>query len=230
MKRFVFLCVLLAGAAFAAETNLGNLGNGGVTLPGQFPGTDDVITSQPFSFENLQNGLGFQNGSGYTWMLADDITPAGDTPITDIEIWDCYSGSQMTGLKVQIRADGGSRPTGDPLYSYETTNITHTTTGLFAWGSYELFDVVATIDPANAYSPTPGTKVWFCLQATGCSSTAYWCACYQTWGDMCYWSQDNGSNWTSSLDQWATAYDTYMILEGEAALTTDTWAGIKSSF
>ena len=45
MKRFVFLCVLLAGAAFAAETNLGNLGNGGVTLPGQFPGTDDVITS-----------------------------------------------------------------------------------------------------------------------------------------------------------------------------------------
>lgn len=158
MKRFVFLCVLLAGAAFAAETNLGNLGNGGVTLPGQFPGTDDVITSQPFSFENLQNGLGFQNGSGYTWMLADDITPAGDTPITDIEIWDCYSGSQMTGLKVQIRADGGSRPTGDPLYSYETTNITHTTTGLFAWGSYELFDVVATIDPANAYSPTPAPR------------------------------------------------------------------------
>ncbi len=226
MKRFVFLCVLSAGAAFAAETSLGNLGNGAVTLPGQFPGTDDVITSQPFSFENLRNGLGFQD----TWMLADDITPAGDARITSIEIWDCYGGSQMTGLKVQIRADGGSGPTGDPLYSYETTDITHTTTGLFAWGSFEIFDVVATIDHASAYSPTPGTKVWFCLQATGCSSIAYCCACYQTWGDMCYFSEDNGANWRSSEGEWGNAYEMFMILEGEAALTTDTWAGIKSSF
>lgn len=220
----------MASAAFAAQSDLGDLGNNSESaiVPGHFPGTDDVITSQPFDYAALQNGVGFSSGN--SWVMADDITPAGDAQITDIEIWDCYNGTQMTGLKVEIRADGGSQPTGAALYSFETTAITHTTTGLYAWGSYELIDVVATIDAASAYTPTPGTKVWFCLQATGCSGYAYWCACNQTWGDMSWFSTDNGASWTSSEYNWGAAYEQYMILEGESALTADTWAGIKSSF
>lgn len=229
MKRMLFLCALMAGAAFAAQSDLGDLGNGSgsTIIPGHFPGTDDVITSQPFAFENLQNGVAFSTSNN--WMMADDITPAGDAQITDIEIWDCYAGPQMTELKVEIRADGGSQPTGAAIYSFSTTAITHTTTGLYAWGSYELFDVVATIDAASAYTPTPGTKVWFCLQATS-SSAAYWLCTFQTWGDMSYFSGDNGATWSSSQAEWGYAYEQYMILEGESALTADTWAGIKSSF
>ncbi len=47
MKRMVFLCALMASAAFAAQSDLGDLGNNSESaiVPGHFPGTDDVITS-----------------------------------------------------------------------------------------------------------------------------------------------------------------------------------------
>jgi hypothetical protein len=199
MKHLFFSCALMAaGVAF---------------------GTDEVIVSQPFDFENMVNAL---TCSGL-YMLADDMTPSGYTPLGIIEFWPLYTGSPVTTWKFQVRNDSASRPGSAVLWTADVTNITNTATGLYGWG-YQVYDCVATPTPGQLYHPVPATKVWFCLQSQG-GSTAYVAAANQTWTDPCCQSPDNGSSWV------ITWYEVFMIITGTPdELESDTWGSIKNTF
>lgn len=227
MRSVGLLLAVLAGAAFAAQSDLGHIGPVGSTgTPGHFPGTDDVITSQPFDYANLTNGLGVAGASG--WMLADDITPISDLPIGSVELWMIYGTAQAATIRFEVFADNSGSPTGAYLYQNDCTNLVHTNTGLYSWG-YALWYTLATIDESAMYSPVGGTTVWFALQTYNNSGYDYWLARNQYWAAMSYWSQDNGGSWISSQAEWGTAYEQFFILNsGVGALQSDTWAGIKA--
>jgi hypothetical protein len=227
MKKVLLACVLMAGAAFAAQSELGDISHGVIPVPGDgFPGTDDVIVSQPFAYASLQNGLGFSSGN--SWMLADDITPVADTPIGSMELWTIYAGGNPTTIHIEARNDAAG-PGSTVLYTNDCTALVTTSTGLYQWG-YLLMNTVATIDAAAEYHPVGGTKIWWALQTAGSAGPDYWLAAGQLWADQVYFSQDNGSSWVSSTSAWGAPYESFMILNSGVGLSADTWAGIKTSF
>jgi hypothetical protein len=199
MKHLFFSCTLVAvGVAF---------------------GTDEVIVSQPFVFENMVNAL---TCSGL-YMVADDITPSGDTPLGVIEYWSLYIGSPSTTWMFQARSDSASRPGSTVLWTAEVANIAHVATGLYGWG-YQVYDCIAAPTSGQLYHPVPATRIWFCFQSQG-GSTAFIAVANQTWTDPCCQSPDNGTFWGPTM------YEVFMVISGTPdALESNTWGSIKSTF
>lgn len=228
MKYPVALCVILVGVAFGMETDLGHRGpypDPSISQIG-FPSTDDAIVSQPFLFRNMTNALACNASSSY--MIADDATPAGSMPLGIFQFCALYTGSVATTWKIQAR-NHAAGPGTTVLWTAEIGNVVNTATSLYAWG-YPLFACVATPTTGQLYSPVAGTKIWLCFQSLNGSAMTYFCAANQTWADQCFFSQNNGSTWTSSTAQWGVAYELTMIVSTPVALEHDTWGSIKSTF
>lgn len=225
MKYLLVLCVLLAGVAFGAESELGYVAphTQGAFI-GHFPSTDDVIVSQPYNFAGMTNGLGCNASS--SWMIADDATPSSSALMGVFEWWALYTGSAATTWKLDIR-NNGTGPGTTVLWTQNLT-VVNTSTGLYGWG-YLVYNCDANaVSPY--YAPVAGTKIWLCYQSSNGSATTYFCAANQTWADQCYFSQNNGTSWTSSTGSWGTAYELFMIVTTPTALERDTWGAIKSTF
>jgi len=219
MRCFVVLSLVIAGFAFAA-TDLGHI-NGEAIAP-VVAGADEIC-SQPFDYATLTNGVGFAGAN--SWMMADDFTCADGGYIDLIEIWAIYGGGNASSINIELRSDGGAGP-GAVVSSHISTSCTHENTGLSQWGYplwYTQIDV-ENIDFAGA------TKYWLAMQTTGTPGPDYWLAANQTWADMCYFSDDNGASWRSSLSEWGVAYEQFMILTGTTSLARDTWGSIKVLF
>lgn len=219
MRFVAMLSLVLAGFAFA-NTDLGHID--AETITPEIAG-DDVFCSQVFNYGTLANGLGFSSPN--SWMLSDDFTFAQDGYIDFIQIWAIYASSNATGFNIQLRADGGAGP-GSIVSSHTSTAVSHANTGYTQWG-YSLWYTEITV---GDIAFTGGTKFWLAMQTTGGAGAHYWLACNQTWADMTYFSQDNGSSWQSSQQAWGTPYEQFMILSGYVSLTRDSWGSIKSLF
>jgi len=218
MKFVSMLLLVIAGFAFA-NTQLGHINAEPITP--EIAG-DDIICSQPFAYGALSNGLGFSSAN--SWMIADDFTYANTGYIDFIEIWAIYATSAATGFNIQLRANATGP--GAIVSSHTSTAVNHTNTGLSQWG-YALWYTEITTPQIDF---TGGTKYWVAMASTGGSGAHYWLAAVQSWADMTYFSQDNGNSWASSQSTWGTAYEQFMIISGETALSRDSWGSIKSLF
>jgi hypothetical protein len=228
MRYLSLVYILVVDVAFGTETDLGHVGpypNPTITHL-DFPATDGVIVSQPFVYENMTNGLGCSASN--SWMIADDTTPPSDSPFQYWQYWVLYTGSTATTWKIQVRNDV-TGPGASVLWTWDVTGVTNTSTGLFGWG-YLVYSVAAN-PPGPWYNYGAGTKIWLCFQSLNGSGTTYFCAVNQTWADQCWFSQNNGTSWTSSTSNWGVPYELPMIIIGYGALLErDTWGSIKSTF
>jgi len=203
MRYLPLICMLVVGVAFGTETDLGHRG----PYPDptishiSFPYTSEAAVSQPFIFENITNGLGC-NASN-SWMIADDATPPWMVQFWSWYYWVLYTGSPATTWKLQARNNSGTGPGMTILWTENVTDVMNTSTGLYGWG-YLIYTCWAT--PQSPYGPTPAVKIWLCFQSMNCSGTSYLCAVNQTWADQCYFSQNNGTSWSSSTANWGVAY------------------------
>jgi hypothetical protein len=221
MKFVAMLSLVLAGFAFAANTSLGHID--AVQIIPEMAG-DDIICSQPFAYAALSNGLGFSSAN--SWMLADDFTWTQDGIIDFIEIWAIYASGNATGFNIEIRNDTGGSGPGTVYDNTTSSAVNHTNTGLSSWG-YSLWYTEITVPETSFLG---GTKYWLAMQTTGGAGAHYWLAAVQTWADMNYFSQNNGSSWASSQSTWGTAYECFMIISGTTSLTRDSWGAIKTLF
>ncbi len=221
MKFVAMLSLVLAGFAFAADTSLGHID--AVQIVPEIAG-EDIICSQPFNYSALANGLSFLGANG--WMMADDFTYDQDAYIDFIEIWAIYAGGNPADYNIEFREDTGGSGPGELYESFNATGVDHTNTGLTQWG-YQLWYSEITVDPQSF---TGGTKYWLAMQTSGSAGNDFWLSANQTWADMNYFSQDNGTSWTSSQGMWGTAYECFMILSGGTSLTRDSWGAIKTLF
>lgn len=183
---------------------------------------EDVVCSQPFAYADLANGLGFSSNN--SWMIADDFTPAAQSNINCFEIWVIYASGNPSSMLIQFRSDDTGP--GTILYDFTTTELFNMDTGLTSWG-YTLWYTI--ISPGITYTVSQGTKYWFCLQTTS-GGSSYWLCAQQMWADMTYFSQNNGSTWSSSQSTWGQPYEQFMILSDIVSLERDTWGGIKALF
>ncbi len=179
--------------------------------------------SQPFVYENLANGLGFSSPN--SWMVADDFTYPSGGYIDLVRIWAIYASGNATGFNIQLRADSGAGP-GSIVSSHTSTACTHANTGYTNWG-YPLYYTEITTPQISFVA---GTKYWFAMQTTGGAGAHYWLAANQTWADMTYFSQNNGSTWSSSQAEWGEPYEQFLILSGNLQLERESWGGIKALF
>ncbi|MFO7626948.1 MAG: hypothetical protein R6V62_06800 [Candidatus Fermentibacteraceae bacterium] len=220
MQVFIFVLLLIQ-----SPDNLGHIPSVSpeAALLGDPLWEEYYCCSQPFVYENLANGLGFSSPN--SWMVADDFTYPFDGYIDLVQIWAIYASSNATGFNIQLRADSGSGP-GSIVSSHTSTDCTHSNTGYTSWG-YPLYYTLITTPNIDF---TGGTKYWFAMQTTGGSGAHYWLCANQTWADMTYFSQNNGSTWSSSQAEWGEPYEQFLILTGYLPLERDSWGGIKVLF
>jgi len=183
--------------------------------------SEDWLCSQPFSFESVQNGLGFSQN--HDWMMADDFYNLYVWDLFRIEIWASYAESNPQSILIQIRSDN-SGP-GSIIESGISNSLNHQDTGYSQWG-YPLWYT----DISVSYIGVPIGKNWLALQTIGTGNT-YWLAADQQWADMSYFSDSNGGIWSSSQAVWGTPYEQFMILNRYTpALERNSWGGIKALF
>jgi hypothetical protein len=230
MRLVLCSLLVLAVAAFAGVGELGQIEVTGHPVLQDSPNTDNVIYQVPYAFSSLTNGLGFSSGN--SWMMADDFqTTTNAKDLREVEIWAIYATSNATGLRLQIRSNATGP--GAILWERASSPTTHASTGDSSWG-YAIWYSKATI-ATPYYSPlTPGTTYWLAIQTVGGSGSHYWCCKNNAGGteyNMSYFSQNNGTSWTSSQTQWGTAYQQFMCLIGmPVSLSHETWAEIKANF
>lgn len=184
--------------------------------------SEDWLCSQAFSFESLQNGLGFSQNND--WMMADDFYSMYEWDyLFRIEIWAIYAESNPQGILIQIRSDIAGP--GSIIESGTSNSLNHQDTGYSQWG-YPLW--YTDISVSNLEFPVG--KSWLALQTTG-TGNAYWLAADQQWADMSYFSSSNGGSWSSSQAMWGTPYEQFMVLNRWfPALERNSWGGIKALF
>ncbi len=164
--------------------------------------SEDSLCSQAFSYETLQNGLGFSQN--HNWMMADDFYSVYEWDLFRVEIWAIYSESNPQSILIQIRSDL-SGP-GSVIDSGTSNSLSHQDTGYSQWG-YPLWYN----DIAVSYIGFPVGKSWLALQTIGTGNN-YWLAADQQWADMSYFSANNGGSWSSSQMEYGTPCEQFMIL------------------
>jgi hypothetical protein len=217
--------MFLVPVVFAGVGELGP--NPFVTYPADIdsPTTDNVAYQQPFVNPPL-NGLGF--AAYYSWMLADDFELTQHVDIASLELWAIYAGGNATSIKVQFRANSSNTP-GAVIWEQTSTTLAHAFTGYQAWG-YNLMHTGVTLAQPYFWG-NAATRYWLSMQTVGGSAADYWLAGAFAAYTMNYFSQDNGSTWTSSQSAWGTAYDSYFVLiQSPTGLDRTTWGDIKTSF
>ena len=225
MKFAVLLAGILAGFAFATPTLLGH--RYADTISPNIPRSNEIF-SQPFSIEALVNGAAFSQGD--SWMMADDFTAPSNGVADYVEIWAVYTGTKAPNLIIQFREDVGDTGPGAILSETVSSSFVHTNTGYSMWG-YQLWKSDAAF--SSSIPITQGTIYWLALQTTGGTGSSFWlCTNNETFpGRMSYFSQDNGTNWSSSLAQWGVEYTQFFTLTGTlTALNRSSWGSIKTLF
>lgn len=183
--------------------------------------SEDWLCSQPFNYDDLANGLGFS--TNHDWMMADDIFSSWEEGLFRIEIWAIYAESNPQGVLIQIRSDLVGP--GSVIDSGSSNSLNHEDTGFSQWG-YPLWYT----DISVAEIDVPAGKSWLALQTIG-NGNNYWLAAGQQWADMSYFSQDNGSMWSSSQQTWGTPYEQFMVLNRWfPSLERHSWGAIKALF
>jgi hypothetical protein len=228
-----YLLALIAASA-AALAGVGELGRvDPVTAPAaqDAPNTANVIYGVPYAGGTQTNGLGFSSGN--SWMIADDFRVTWNrSDLREIELWAIYATSNCTGMRVQLRMNASGGP-GDIFWQVTSAPVVHYPTGYSGWG-YPFWYTKVTLPEPYYDELTPGTTYWMALQTAGGSGSHYWLCRNNAGGtdyNMCWFSQNNGSSWTSSQAQWGTAYQQFFVLIGlHVALEHETWAEIKASF
>ena len=222
MQVFIFMLLLIQ-----SPDNLGHIPSVSpeMSLLGAPQWEEYYCCSQPFVYENLANGLGFSSTN--SWMIADDFNMALQTGFIDrIELWAIYSSANCTGFNIQIRHDTGGAGPGSIAASTTSSGVSHTNTGYTNWG-YTLW--YTDVYPVQQLS-FADEKYWLAMQTTGGAGAHYWLATSQTWAEMTYFSQNNGSTWSSSQATWGAPYEQFMILSANVALERDSWGAVKALF
>jgi hypothetical protein len=205
-----------------APDNLGPV-NSYLATPGIALNND--ICSQAFVYEDLANGLAFS--SNYNRMMADDFNPWMVGAIQQIFIWAAYPSGNPTGFKVEVRFDAGNIP-GEVWRSTTSSNIVYENTGFTQWG-YPL--ILTKIYLQDFYVALYESKGWLALQTMGGSGEHFWLCAVQSWADMSYFSENNGWTWTSTQEQWGTAYEQFVVILGYIMpVGRTTWGAIKATF
>jgi hypothetical protein len=221
MSTVTLLTLLSAG--FATATDPSPSGNAGAEpIFPDYPGSD-LIYGLPFVHEDLEDAPYFMA----PYMTADDFTCTNSGYIDFIEIWAIYlaGGGNPSNYNIELRNTGVVGP-GSIVSSHSSTNVNHTNTGYTLWG-YTLWYSEITVD--NIFF-NGGTEYWLAIQTIGNTGSHGWLCTTQTWGDMSYYSQNNGASWESSLSHFGTAYGQFMVLSGSVALYRNSWGAIKTLF
>lgn len=186
------------------------------------PETDDWFCSQPFSFENMEVGLGFSQSN--FWMIADDYYAGTPHQGNLIKIWAVYSVVLPDDFVVQVRSDNPAGGPGQVFFANEPDQVYHEDTGYSQWG-YTLW-----YTELHLYMQYPAGKNWLAIQALT-STQSYWLAADQQWSDMSYFSSNNGATWISSEQSYGTPCEQFMALSGAPlALERESWGRIKALY
>lgn len=221
MNAITLLTLLSAGLAAAADPGLGVTADVEPIFPDD-PG-GDLIYGLPFVHEDLEDAPYFMA----PYMTADDFICTNSGYIDFIEIWAIYlaGGGNPSNYNIELRNTGAVGP-GSIVSSHASTNVNHTNTGYTLWG-YTLWYSEITVD--NIFF-NGGTEYWLAIQTIGNTGSHGWLCTTQTWGDMSYYSQNNGASWESSLSHFGTAYGQFMVLSGSVGLARNSWGAIKTLF
>jgi hypothetical protein len=218
MSAVSFLALLSAGFYSAVGETPGGIGDTGTVSPSFTE--DGLIYGLPFVYEDLEDAPMFMA----PYMVADDFTCNNSGYIDFIEIWAIYiaGGGRPSNYNIELRRNGASGP-GSIISSHASTSANHTNTG-YTFLGHSLWYTEITVD--NIFF-NGGTQYWLAIQTTGNTGWHGWLCTTQTWGDMTYFSQDNGLLWVSSQSHYGTAYGQFMVLSGSVGLSRNSWGAIK---
>jgi hypothetical protein len=218
------ITLLTLSAGFAAAAAPGLLG-GIVDAEPVFPdySGSDLIYGLPFVYEDLEDAPMFMA----PYMTADDFTCTNSGYIDFIEIWAIYvaGGGNPSNYNIELRNTSAAGP-GSIVSSHASTSANHTNTG-YTYLGHSLWYTEITVD--NIFF-AGGTGYWLAIQTTGNTGWHGWLCTTQTWGDMTYFSQNNGASWESSQSHYGTAYGQFMVLSGSVGLSRNSWGAIKTLF
>ena len=193
--------------------------------PNPFPGTDDVVDSNPYDPAH-QFPTAFAIYGDY-WV-ADDFTPASNCTIEILTFWDLSPGTMPTSVDAYFWADLPPGP-GTELW-HETVSgadLIHTNSGV-TFAGYVIYITVANLPNTDYFEATSGTTYWTTIQRAW--GTSFYCILDdEIRGSVCY--RDIGSGWfPSSSSPGPALVDMFRIIEGTVPLDRDTWGVIKTSF
>jgi hypothetical protein len=221
MNTVALLTLLSAGHATVARSGQGVAVDVEPTFP-DYPGCE-LIYGLPFMYEDLEDASFFMA----PYMTADDFTCTNSGYIDFIEIWAVYvytaGGGKPSNFNIELRNTGAAGP-GSIVSSHASTSANHTNTG-YTYLGHSLWYTEITVD--NIFF-NGGTEYWLAIQTTGNPGWHGWLCTTQTWGDMSYYSQNNGASWESSLSHFGTAYGQFMVLSGSVGLSRNSWGAIKT--
>lgn len=221
MNSITLTTLLSAGFAAAADPSSGGIACVEPVFP-DYSGSD-LIYGLPFVYEDLEDAPFFMA----PYMTADDFTCTNSGYIDYIEIWAIYiaGGGNPSNYNIELRNTGAEGP-GSIVSSHASISVNHTNTGYTFWG-YTLWYSEITADQIFFNG---GTQCWLAIQTIGNTGAHGWLCTTQTWGDMSYFSPNNGASWESSQSHFGTAYGQFMVLSGSVGLSRNSWGAIKTLF
>jgi len=193
MRKLTILLMLLVAVSLANDA-ISALADGTSAETTSTGYVAPIPMSKAVLFDQAYDGT-IDNGYGYrpSFILAEDFTLSNPSRIETIEWWGLYYNAPSGGdYMVRIYDDNGGVP--GTLLSDLTYNPTLTDTGDDAFGSYDIYHHLVTLDPGDYFFADDATPYWLALQGQGGDSSTYWCVWNS--GNMHY-TIDDGSNWDS---------------------------------
>lgn len=223
MRFSVFVLVIVAVFAFAADDQLGSIHPTGPTGAG----SDADVYSQTYDFGTLLNG--YSNYSGGSRLVADDFELTADYDVREIVVWMIWTAGQATEMNMAILSDdaGDSNPaTATEVWS-EAVPCVNVDTGDDNWG-YDIWETTCTVN-TDVY-PELSTGIHYYLQVQAeVADNCYILVSPNYVADLVWFFGDSG--WQRSDVAFGEDSDLYFDLFGElTAIESMTWGSVKTLF
>jgi hypothetical protein len=200
----------------------------GLRSPLLLPATDDVLLSQPYNHDLINNA--YQFSSGANWMIAEDIHLNEDCILQTVEFWAAFTNPVLpTTYNLGILHDTGSGPGGAFLWYSPESDLVYEDFDEFY--GYTVWRVVITLSE-QVVLPGPGIY-WLSMQAVigGIDAYLFMANNQPGWYEQAYVTSNNGNTWNTCHARFGFVGGAFLILYGETtALERCTWGGIKSLF
>jgi hypothetical protein len=208
MKKILALTLILSVAAFAASSFIEG-SEGAVSISTGFsPLNPDVLYDTDYDVNDCTAALATYATNG--WVCSDDFIIADDGEVESIKWYVIeYSFGGITDCNI-VFLDHGAPGPGSELDNVSGT-FEKSATGDYLFGAYAVYEYVYTLDTPWAF--TGGEHYWWYADLS--SGGYYQLSRPNEYDDEMYFSEDGGSTWTASDDEWTYGpLDLQWVLEG----------------